>query len=129
MRKLFAIVVLLALTAPAKAEETLSTLEKSLVVNLAMAGIVSKECGATLVSGGMDRLADKLGTSGDTIFYAVLAANAALAKQPYDSTWMVPAVTRQVLEVHATVTENLRRDKAKTCASVMKMLRENGVVE
>jgi hypothetical protein len=129
MRKLFFAVLLLMATAPGQAEEVLTTLEKSFVVNMTAAFTVPRSCDApTLISGGLDRLANRL-NDGDRLFQAVLAALAVQEHTFYDHSDLVPALTRFVLETHATITEGLRRDKAKTCGMFMKMLRENGVVE
>jgi hypothetical protein len=127
MKKLFAIAILLASTAPVTAQ-TLSEPEKAVVVSVVVGSAVAAHCGATVVRGGMDRFADKIGVDGDRIIAAVSAAVAAQV-QPYDREKLIPAVTRLMLDTEIAITEGLQRDKAKTCASFMKNLRENGVVE
>ena len=130
MRKLLScVVVLLALTAPVKAEALLTKQDKSFVVNMVGGAIMTSECGAKAVPGGMHRFADKIGVDGDRLIAAVDAAAHAQVNEPYERENLISAVTRLMLDTENAITEGLQRDKVKTCASFMKTLRENGVIE
>jgi hypothetical protein len=127
MRKLLScVVVLLASTAPVKAEALLTKQDKSFVVNMVGGAIMTSECGAKAVPGGMHRFADKIGVDGDRLIAAVDAAAHAQVNEPYERENLISAVTRLMLDTHIAITEGLQRDKAKTCGSFLKTLRENG---
>ena len=130
MKKLFAIVVLLATTAPAKAEALLTTQEKSFVVNMTAGLLVTARCGAKVVPGGMVRLADRAGIDGARLTDAVTAAIMAQGKDlPYNREDLIPAVTQLVVAAYTEIGADIDRNNAKNCAKWTKTLRENGVVE
>jgi hypothetical protein len=81
MKKLFAIVVLLATTASAKAEALLTNQEKGFVVNMTAGLLVTTRCGAKIVPGGMVRLSDRVGINGARLTDAVTAAILAQGKE------------------------------------------------
>jgi hypothetical protein len=129
MKKLFAIAVLLATTAPAKAE-ALTTQEKGFVVNMTAGLLVTTRCGAKVVPGGMVRLADRVGIDGARLTDAVTAAIMAQGKDlPYNREDLIPAVTQLVVAAYTDIGADIDRNNAKNCAKWTKTLRENGVVE
>jgi hypothetical protein len=129
MKKLFAIVVLLASVAPVKAE-TLSPQEKGFVVNISAGLLVTTRCGAKVINGGMVRLADRAGIDGERLTDAVTAAILAQAKDlPYKREDLIPAVTQLVVAAYVEIGADIDRNNAKNCAKWMKTLRENGVIE
>jgi hypothetical protein len=124
MRKLFAVVVLLASTAPVKAQLLLPE-EKSFVVNMTAGLLVTTRCGAKIVPGGMVRFADRAGIKGARLTDAVTAAILAQGNNlPYDREKLIPAVTRLMVDAYVEIGADVDRDKAKNCAKWMKTLRD-----
>ena len=119
----------LTLALGASSAESLSLNEKAYIA-LAIGGpIAAIECNLTVVEGGLGAFADRNDIDGDTLRAAVQAAIRAIARQSYETSDLIPAVTKLVIADAVKVRTDMEKDRAETCAKWTKVLREEGVIE
>ncbi len=120
----------LCLGEAASAAEPLSEQEGAYVGLVVGSMLVSTKCsGVVLVPEGIQRLADQVGIDREKIGAAIVNALLVNANREYDSTALIPAVTRKVVEAANAISADLEAHKKTGCKANTEPLIKLGVLK
>ena len=105
--------------------------ENEIVTTIAAASVLSAQCPSLQIAAGPAFLyySAQRGVDFEKISAAVINVLLAAAKQPYDSSKIIPEVTVQTVDTVRTIYDALQIDRSGQCKKMGDMLLEAGILQ